>query len=71
MLLHTVDKGTQFVPFNITKRNQFMKMDIMTPEQVARSLAIPDLSDPKNGIHAVNLVLDRIIRKFSSIEEYP
>ena len=38
-----------------------MKKDIMSAEQLDRSLAIKDLSDPKNGIHAVNLVVNRVI----------
>lgn len=36
-----------------------MKHDIMSPEQLAKSLAIPDLSDPANGIHAINLMFEK------------
>lgn len=43
----------------------------MSPEEVAESLAILDLSDPKNGIHAVNLVLDKIFTHFSGTTAYP
>ena len=37
-----------------------MKKDIMSPERLASSLAITDLTDPKNGIHAINLVARNI-----------
>ncbi len=37
-----------------------MKKEIMSPERLAASLAILDLSDPKNGSHAVNLVVQRV-----------
>lgn len=34
----------------------------MSPERLAASLAIPDLTDPKNGIHAINLVVYNILQ---------
>jgi len=37
-----------------------MKKEIMSPDRLAASLAIADLSDRKNGVHAVNLVVDKI-----------
>ena len=37
-----------------------MKKDIMSPEQLAKSLSIPDLSDPTNGVHAINLMLEKL-----------
>lgn len=37
-----------------------MKKEIMSPDRLAASLAITDLSNPKNGIHAVNLVVGKI-----------
>lgn len=35
-------------------------INVMTPERLQASLIIPDLSDPKNGIHAINLIVERI-----------
>lgn len=37
-----------------------MKKDIMSPERRAQSLAMVDLSDPKNGVHAINLVVSNV-----------
>ena len=37
-----------------------MKKEIMSKEKLAASLAISDLSDPANGIHAVNLMLEKL-----------
>jgi phenylalanyl-tRNA synthetase alpha chain len=37
-----------------------MKQELMSPERMAASLAIPDLTDPKNGIHAINIVAKKI-----------
>ncbi|MFA5069683.1 MAG: hypothetical protein WC528_00120 [Patescibacteria group bacterium] len=37
-----------------------MKKEIMLPERLAASLAILDLTDPKNGIHAINLVVQKV-----------
>jgi phenylalanyl-tRNA synthetase alpha chain len=36
------------------------KTELLSPERLAASLAIPDLSDRKNGIHAINLIVDNI-----------
>jgi phenylalanyl-tRNA synthetase alpha chain len=43
-----------------------MKKEIMSPERLAASLAVPDMTDPRNGIHAVNLIIrniDKALRK--------
>lgn len=37
-----------------------MEKKIMSSERLKTSLAIPDLTDPKNGIHAVNIVINNI-----------
>jgi phenylalanyl-tRNA synthetase alpha chain len=37
-----------------------MKKEVMSPERLKASLAIPDLTDPKNGVHAVNIVANNI-----------
>jgi phenylalanyl-tRNA synthetase alpha chain len=37
-----------------------MKKEVMSPERLAASLAIPDLTDPKNGIHAINLIVQKV-----------
>lgn len=34
-----------------------MRKEVMTPERLASSLAIPDLTDQRNGVHAINLVV--------------
>ena len=39
-----------------------MKKEIMSPERLAASLAILDLTDPKNGIHAINIVASNVVR---------
>ena len=43
----------------------------MSPDQVTKFLSTKDLSNPTNGIHAVNLVLDRIVKKFLNSDGYP
>lgn len=37
-----------------------MQKEIMSPERLKASLAIPDLTDPRNGIHAINIVVNRV-----------
>ena len=37
-----------------------MKKEYISPERLSSSLAVQDLTDPKNGVHAVNLVVDKI-----------
>lgn len=37
-----------------------MKKEMMSPERLVASLAILDLTDPKNGVHAINLVVQKI-----------
>lgn len=48
-----------------------MKAITMTPEKVEQALAIKDLTDPKNGVHAVNLVVERIKKHLSEQEGWP
>lgn len=38
-----------------------MKHEIMSPEKLAASLAVPDLTDPQNGVHAINIVMEKIL----------
>ena len=37
-----------------------MKKEIMSPERLAASLAVLDLTDPQNGIHAINIVVNKV-----------
>jgi len=37
-----------------------MKKEIMSPKRLVASLAIRDLTDPKNGIHAINLIIQKV-----------
>jgi len=37
-----------------------MKKEIMSPERLRASLAIPDLTDQRNGIHAINIVVNNV-----------
>jgi len=39
-----------------------MKKEVMSQERLLASLAISDLTDPKNGIHAVNIVAGNVCR---------
>ena len=39
-----------------------MKKEVMSPERLKASLAVPDLTDPKNGIHAINIVAGNVRR---------
>ena len=48
-----------------------MKNEVMSPERLAASLAILDLTDPKNGIHVINLAIDKIRRCLGSKEGWP
>ena len=32
----------------------------MTPEMLSKSLTITDLSDPKNGLHAINIIVEKV-----------
>ena len=47
----------------------------MSSERLKASLAIPDLTDPRNGIHAINIIIEKIVTAMkkgnpdSSIEE--
>lgn len=37
-----------------------MKRELMSPDRLAASLAVPDLSDPANGLHAINIVVQKV-----------
>ena len=39
-----------------------MKKEVMSSERLVASLAIPDLTDSKNGIHAINLIVQKVKR---------
>ena len=39
-----------------------MTVAILSPEQLARALAVPDLSDPANGPHAMQIVVEHVIQ---------
>lgn len=47
-----------------------MKIMTMSPEKVKQALAIKDLTDSKNGVHAINLVIGRIRKSLSKKEEW-
>lgn len=38
-----------------------MKQELMSPERLAASLAIPDLTDPQQGQHAINIVVGKVV----------
>ncbi|HOH85075.1 MAG TPA: hypothetical protein PLS17_00020 [bacterium] len=48
-----------------------MEKELMSPERLQASLASTDLTDPKNGIHAINLVIEKIHNFLSSKEGWP
>ena len=48
-----------------------MKKEIMSQDRLAASLAIPDLTDPKNGIHVISLAIDKIYRCLGSKDGWP
>jgi phenylalanyl-tRNA synthetase alpha chain len=63
--------------FNLNKKEVIkMKKEIMSPERLSSSLSIQDLTDSKNGIHAINIVVKKIeetiknVYKDSLSEEY-
>ncbi len=39
-----------------------MKVEIMAPDRLVSSLSIVDLSSPENGLHAINIVKDVVLR---------
>lgn len=43
----------------------------MQPSKLERSLEIVDLSDPRNDIHAINLIIDRILSGFRGHPDWP
>lgn len=48
-----------------------MKKEIMTPEKLHQSLSIKDLTDPANGIHAINLAVGKIANCLASAPGWP
>lgn len=48
-----------------------MKKEIMSKGRLMDSLAIPDLTDSKNGIHVINLAIDKIYYCLGSKEGWP
>ena len=42
-----------------------IKIEPLSRERLAATLAIPDLSDPKNGVHAINVLVENISRALS------
>lgn len=48
-----------------------MKTSTLSQERLAKALAIKDLSDPANGIHAVNLIVNRILDYLTQKEGWP
>ena len=44
---------------------------VMSPEKVKRALAIKDLTDPQNGVHAINLLIERIRTRLSQKKGWP
>jgi phenylalanyl-tRNA synthetase alpha chain len=44
---------------------------VVDSEKISKSLGIIDLSDPRNGIHAVNLVVDRIVTRLNRESDFP
>ena len=53
------------------ERRKVMKAMIMSPEKLKRALAIKDLTDPQNGVHAINLLVERIRNRLSQKEGWP
>ena len=48
-----------------------MKREIISKERLAKALAIRDLSDPANGIHAISLVVSKILEYLTRKEDWP
>lgn len=48
-----------------------MKTDLISKERLAKTLAIKDLSDPTNGLHAINLVVSKILDYLTKKEGWP
>ncbi len=48
-----------------------MRIEVMTERRLRETLAIPDLSDPKNGIHAINLVVQKLVTGFIELADWP
>ena len=48
-----------------------IKREIMTREKLRQLLSIKDLTDPVNGVHAINLVVDKIANCLASTPGWP
>lgn len=48
-----------------------MKKEIMEKRNLLNSLMIKDLSDPSDGVHAVNIVVDKVVNILNSIDGWP
>lgn len=48
-----------------------MKKEIMSEEKRGRSLSVTDLTDPQNGVHAINLVVQRVIDCLNAVDGWP
>lgn len=48
-----------------------MKKNTIAEDEIARSLAIKDLSDPANGVHAINLVVSKILDHLNEKKSWP
>jgi len=53
------------------ERRKVVKTTVMSAEKVEQALAIKDLTDPKNSIHAINLLIERIRTRLSQKEGWP
>jgi phenylalanyl-tRNA synthetase alpha chain len=53
------------------ERRKVVKAMVMSPEKLKQALAIKDLTDPRNGIHAINLLIERIKIRLSQKEGWP
>lgn len=48
-----------------------MKISPMSKERLAQALSIKDLSDPANGIHAINMVVNQILNYLTQKDGWP
>ena len=48
-----------------------MKQEILDKAKLAYLLAIPDLTDPANSTHAINLILEKMIETLNSRQDWP
>jgi len=48
-----------------------MKIKYLTPDELQKSLNIKDLTDTKNGTHAINLIIDEIVSNLKKLNLQP